>query len=314
VPKRLDLSAMDLNELRLFGAVGSRCSFVLAAKALHVPTTTVSRKIKSLEERLGVRLLHRSTRRVSLTEVGAALLERWKRIEEELAEAGALVDSFGDLPRGTLRVTAPFTMGREYLAPLLPEFLARFPGLKIVLLLRNEPDDLIERGVDVAVWPWPAQVAGCVTRVVFSGRPGLFASPSYLERRGRPLGPQDLASHDALLYIGGPGSPRQEWTLRRGPSTTTVQLNPALACNDFAPLRAAAVAGVGVLMAVAFMVRDALIRKELVPILAGWEGPLLEVRAVFPSRSGLAPKTRAFIDFLVERLGPLSAKGHAGAP
>jgi LysR family transcriptional regulator for bpeEF and oprC len=306
MPKRLDLGTLDLNELRLFGAVGSRRSFASAAKALRVPTTTVSRKIKSLEDRLGVRLLERNTRRVSLTEVGAALLARWTRVEEELVEAGALVESFGDQPRGTLRITAPFTMGREYLMPILPEFMARFPGLKLVLLLRNEPESLIERSVDLAVWPWPAQAAGCATRIVFKGRPVLFASPAYLERRGRPQSPQDLASHDVLLYIGGPGSPRHEWTLRCGSGTATVKLDPAMACNDFAPLRAAAVAGTGVLMAGEFMIRDELRRRELVPILPGWEGPPLEVRAVFPSRSGLSPKVRLFIDFLVERLGPLS--------
>jgi LysR family transcriptional regulator, regulator for bpeEF and oprC len=305
MPRRLDLDALDLNELRVFGAVGSRCSFVSAAKALGVPTATVSRKIKSLEEGLGVRLLQRTTRRVALTEVGAALLERWTRIEEDLAEAGALVDSFGDQPRGTLRVTAPFTMGREYLMPFLPEFLARFPELKVVLLLRNDPGDLIERGVDVAVWPWPVQVTGCATRIIFRGRPVLFAGPAYLERRGRPVRPEDLAGHDVLLYIGGPGPPRHEWTLRRGTGTITVKVTPLLACNDFAPLRAAAEAGTGIIMAGDFMIRDALRRRELVPILPGWEGPALEVRAVFPSRSGLAPKVRAFIDFLVERLGRL---------
>jgi LysR family transcriptional regulator for bpeEF and oprC len=308
MPGKLDLGDLDLNELRVFGAVASRRSFVAAARALRIPTTTVSRKVKALEERLGVRLLQRTTRRVSPTEIGAALLERWIRIEEEVADARAIIGSFGSRPRGTLRVTASNTLGREFLAPLLPEFLSRYPDLHVVLLLRNEPQDLVERGVDVAVWPWLPRNTGYATRLVMRASPSFYASPGYLKRRGRPATPEDLSRHDVLLYVGGPEAPRHQWTLRKGDREITVPVKALLACNDISPLRIAAAAGTGILLADNIRIRDTLRRKELVPVLPGWAGPPIDFRAVFPTRSGLAPKVRVFVDFLVEKLGPLSGR------
>jgi LysR family transcriptional regulator for bpeEF and oprC len=295
--------APDLNELRVFGAVAERRSFVGASRALGMPKATVSRKVKALEDRLGVRLLQRTTRRVSLTEVGAAFLERCQRIEEEIAEAQAVVGLYGARPRGTLRVTAPYTLASEFLVPLLPEFLGRWPEVHVALGLRNEPVDLVGRGVDVALWPWPLGDTSYASRLVARSRPGIFASPAYLRRRGRPAAPADLAAHAALLYAGGGGTVRHEWELRRGESAVTIPVKPVLVCNDMAPLRAAAVAGMGVLLAGEAVLPEALRRRELVPVLPDWSGPVAEVRAVFPSRSGLAPKVRVFVDFLVERLG-----------
>jgi len=294
----------DLNEMRVFGAVATRRSFVGAAQALGMPKATVSRKVKVLEERLGVRLLQRTTRRVSLTEVGAAFLEHCQRIEEEIADAQAVVGLYGARPRGTLRVTAPYTLAREFLAPLLPEFLSRFPEVRVVLMLRNEPVDLVGRGVDVALWAWPLGDTSYATRLIARTRPSFFASPAYLRRRGRPATPEDLSAHDVLLYVGGGGTLRHEWTLHRGGRIVTVPVTPLLACNDLAPLRAAAVAGAGILLASEVMIPEALRKKDLVPVLPEWAGPVNEVRAVFPSRSGLAPKVRVFVDFLVERLTP----------
>jgi DNA-binding transcriptional LysR family regulator len=300
----IESSAPDLNEMRVFGAVATRRSFVGAARALGMPKATVSRKVKALEDRLGVRLLQRTTRRVSVTEVGSAFLERCQRIEEEIADAQAVVGLFGGRPRGTLRVTAPYTVTREFLAPILPEFLSRYPEVRVLLMLRNEPLDLVGRGVDVALWPWALGDTSYATRLIARAQPSFFASPDYLRRRGRPARPEDLSSHDVLLYVGGGGTTRHEWTLHRGGRTVTVPVNPLLACNDLAPLRAAAVAGSGILLAPEVTVPEALRRKELVPVLPEWAGPVTEVRAVFPSRSGLAPKVRAFVDFLVERLTP----------
>jgi DNA-binding transcriptional LysR family regulator len=299
---------LDLNDLGVFGAVASRRSFAAAAEALRIPKATVSRKVKSLEERLGLRLLERTTRRVSLTEVGAALLERWARIEEEAAEARAVVESYGAGPRGTLRVTAPYTVGREILSPILPEFLARYPELQVVLLLQNAPTDLIDRGVDVAVWPWPLGDTGLATRLLIRRVPSFYASPGYLKRRGRPERPEELSGHDALLYVGGAGTPRHEWTLHRGSREVTVPIRPVLACNDLAPLRDAAAGGAGILLADALTVLERVRRGELVPVLPGWAGRPIELRAVFPSRRGLAPKVRAFVDFLAERLGEAAGR------
>jgi LysR family transcriptional regulator, regulator for bpeEF and oprC len=308
MPRRTDLPGLDLNELRLFGAVASRLSFAAAAAAMGVPKSTVSRKVALLEERLGVRLLQRTTRRVALTDVGAALLERWQRIGEELAEIGSMVGRYGASPRGTLRVTAPYTLGRDYLAPLIPEFLARCPEVRVVLQHRNQPLDLVTRGVDVAVWPWPVRGPNYATRLVSRLQPTLYASPAYLDRRGHPATPGDLADHDLLFYVGGDQPVRMEWTLRHGSHGVTIPVEPRLACNDLGPLRVAAAGGAGIVLIDELLIRDELQRGVLVPVLPGWANEPIDVRAVFPSRSGLAPKVRAFVDLVAERLAPLKPR------
>ena len=301
---------LDLGEMRVFAAVAARRSFVGAARALHVPKATVSRKVRALEDRLGVRLLQRTTRRVSLTEVGALFQERCARIEEEVAAAEAAVGKFSDRPRGTLRVTCPYTLAREVLLPSLPEFLARYPDVRFWLTLRNEPEDLVAKGADVALSPWPLADSTHSARRVGATRTGLFASPAYLRRRGTPRSPADLEGHDALLYAGGGAPARFEWTLRRAGRSVAVPLAPVLVCNDSTPLEAAALAGAGVLLAAHWSAVRRVAARELVPVLPGWDGPEVEVRAVFPTRHGLVPKVRVFLDFLVER----TAARRAAAP
>ena len=297
-------TALDLNEMRVFAAVAARRSFVGAARALRMPKATVSRKVQALEERLGARLLQRTTRRVSLTEVGAVFYERCARIEEEIAEAERAVDKLGARPRGTLRVTAPYTLAREALLPAVPEFLRRYPEIRLWLTLKNEPEDLVGRGVDVALSPWPLSDSSHAARLLGTAHSGLFASPAYLRRRGAPRSPADLPGHDVLLYSGGPGASRFEWTLRQGARSVVVPLAPVLVCNDATPLEAAAAAGAGILLATPLALSDRVRSKALVPVLPSWSGPDVEVRALFPTRTGMLPKVRVFVDFLVERVAP----------
>jgi len=304
----------DLNEMRVFSAVAARRSFVGAARALRMPKATVSRKVRALEERLGVRLLQRTTRRVSLTEVGSVFQERCARIEEEIADAEAAVGRYSDRPRGTLRVTAPYTLARDVLVPFLPEFLRRYPEVRVWLTLKNEPEDLVGRGADVALTPWPLADSSHAARLVASARTALFASPAYLARKGIPRAPEDLSEHDALLYAGGGQAPRFEWTLTKGGRSVTVAVAPVLVCNDMTPLLAAAVAGTGILHAFSPSVADPVTGAALTPVLAGWAGPSVDVRAVFPARSGLAPKVRVFLDFLAGEVAPRIAAGRPGSP
>jgi len=289
---------LDLNEMRVFLAVASRRSFVGAARMLRMPKATVSRKVKVLESRLGVRLLQRTTRRVSLTEVGDVFQERCARIEDEIADAEATVGAFREKPRGTLRITAPYTLARDVLVPTLPSFLTRYPELRVWLTLKNEPEDLVMRATDVALSPWPLADSSLATRLIGRVSSGYFASPAYLARRGRPRRPQDLSAHDALLYAGGGGPVHFEWTLARGERTATVPLSPILVCNDSAPLQAAALAGMGIVHAARVAVADLVRAKALAPVLGEWAGPDVEVRAVFPTRRYLLPKVRVFLDFL----------------
>jgi DNA-binding transcriptional LysR family regulator len=309
----------DLNDMRVFAAVGTRRSFTGAGNAMGLPKATVSRRITALEKRLGVRLLQRSTRKVSLTDAGRAFLERCLRIEDEISDAEAAVRQLGSGPRGTLRVSAPFTLARVLILPFLPGFLRTYPEVRVALTLKNEPEDLVGRGAEVALTPWPLPPSRHSTRVLGSMQTRLFASPGYLEQRGRPGAPHDLSAHPTLVYAGGGGPTRLSWTISSGPRSETIPIFPALVSNDYAPLHAAALAGVGVVLSTRLLVDDALRSGALVPILPEWTGPAVEVRAVFPARSGLFPRARAFIDLLVARAAPLLARaeamaGQEGAP
>jgi len=156
----------DLNDMRIFASVASRRSFTGAGTALGIPKATVSRKIRDLEHRLGVRLLLRSTRQVSLTDAGRAFLEHCLRIEDEISDAEAAVRRLGSGPRGTLRVSAPFSLSRVLLLPFLPGFLRQYPEVRVALTLKNEPEDLIGRGAEIALTPWPLPPSRHATRLI----------------------------------------------------------------------------------------------------------------------------------------------------
>ncbi len=290
----------DLNELRVFAAVAARRSFVAASRDLGIPKATVSRKVQDLEERLGVKLLTRTTRRVSLTEVGADLQERCARIEEEIADAESAVGRLSSKVRGTLRVTSPFTLANALLVPTLPGFLARYPEVKVSLVLKNEPEDLVGRGVDVALVPWPLPDSTLATRLLGVAQTGLYASPAYLKRHGTPRTAADLGQHATLFYARSGKAAAHEWRLQHGPRVEVIPLKPVLTCNDMTPLVAAARQGAGILFVDAARAGLEVHEGSLVPVMPGWTGQPLEVRAVFPSRAGLLPKTRAFIDHLAE--------------
>jgi DNA-binding transcriptional LysR family regulator len=303
---------IDLKELRAFAAVAARRSFVAAAAALRMPKATVSRKVQTLEARLGVRLLQRTTRRVSLTEAGAAFLEGCQAVEEALAEAEAVVERHGAAPRGVLRVTAPSSLVRLLVTPILPGFLARYPEVSVQLTLKNEVEDLVGKGVNVALSPWPPGDGRHLARVLGVVEQGCFASPDYLARHGEPRRPEDLARHRALHYDGGPGA-RPEWTLQRGRRAVTVPLRVAFVANAIPPLQDAAVAGVGIVMTWTTMLEGELRAGRLRRILPGWSGPPVTLRALYPSRVGMPPKVRVMLDYLVETTEPLRRPGRGAA-
>jgi DNA-binding transcriptional LysR family regulator len=298
----------DLNDMRIFAAVGTRKSFTAAGDALRIGKATVSRRIRALERRLGARLVLRTTRKVSLTDAGRAFLERCLRIEDEISDAEAAVRRLGSGPRGTLRVTAPNSLARAIILPFLPDFLRQHPDVRVALTVKNEPEDLVGRGAEVALTPWPLPPTRHSTRLIGTMVPRLYASPAYLEKRGRPTTPHDLTGHPTLLYVGGGGPNRLSWTLTAGPRTESVHLFPALVSNDYAPLHAAALAGVGIVGSTRLLSEDAVRSGALVPVLPEWTGTPIEVRAIFPGRSALFPRARAFIELLLARASPTLAR------
>ena len=215
-------------------------SFISAARALRLPKTTVSRKVQDLETRLGAQLLHRTTRKLGLTEAGNVYFEHCQRIARELDEAESAVGQLQGGPRGWLRITAPYSLGITWIAPLLGEFHARHPEVRVEMVLTNEPLDLIDKEIDVALRVGNLPDSNLVARRLAVFRTQVYASPSYLERHGEPLHPDDLQHHRTL---GMQTSTRRNgngyfWPLNDGTSVTDYRIDPVLVANDPAALHA----------------------------------------------------------------------------
>jgi DNA-binding transcriptional LysR family regulator len=294
--------ARDLNDTLVFVKVVEHGSFISAARALRLPKTTVSRKVQELETRLGAQLLHRTTRKLGLTEAGNVYYEHCQRIARELDEAESAVGQLQGGPRGWLRITAPYSMGIERIAPLLGEFHARHPEVRVDMVLTNESLDLIDKELDLALRIGALPDSNLVARRLAVLRTNLYASPGYIERHGEPLHPDDLQHHRALAMQKNRRNGTFYWTLGDGTRTTEFRIEPVFIANDPAGLRGALLAGEGLMLCSDVMVKPYAERGFLRRVLAGWTGPEYELNAVFPRGRVQSPKVRAFVDFLVERL------------
>ena len=295
--------ARDLNDTLVFVKVVELGSFIAAARALRLPKTTVSRKVQDLEVRLGAQLLHRTTRKLGLTEAGNVYFEHSQRIARDLDEAESAVGQLQGGPRGWLRVTAPYSFGVNWIAPQLSVFFARHPEVRVELVLNNEPLDLIGKEIDLAVRFGKLADSSLVARRLTVFRTQIYASPQYLAQYGEPLHPDDLVHHRALamdMYSRNGGG--FVWTLSDGRRAADYRIEPVLVANDPASLRAALMTGEGLMLAADVMVRREAERGYVRRVLAGWTGTTAEVNAVFPRGQGKSPKVRAFVDFLIERL------------
>lgn len=301
----------DINAMVLFAAVVERRSFTDAAKALHVPKSRVSRRISELEAAVGLRLLQRTTRRVVLTEAGAAFFEHCQRLVEEVQEAELTAARLSGSPRGRLRVLAGVTAGQLVLTPLLPGFLVSYPDVQVDLRLSNVFRDPVAEQVDVIVTGIDLPSSAIATRRLLTTPTHLYASPAYLRRRREPRKPEDLKEHAGLL-LSSPLNPRGEWCLG-GPGGRSLTIRPptVLVANDALPLVAAAVAGRGIVGAGHALVAAHVKAGQLQCVLPEWSGPDVVLRIHFPTRRGLAPKVRVFIDYLVQHV---TAAGMALAP
>lgn len=295
--------ARDLNDTLVFVKVVELGSFVAAARALHLPKTTVSRKVQDLEARLGAQLLHRTTRKLGLTEAGNVYYEHCQRIARDLDEAESAVGQLHGGPRGWLRVTASYSFGANWIAPQLGVFYARYPEVRIEMLLTNESVDLIGKEIDLAVRFGKLPNSSLVARRLTTFRTQIYASPQYLARYGEPLHPDDLVHHRTLALdrISRNGNGFQ-WALNDGRRTADYRIEPVLVANDPAALRSALLSGEGLMLAADVMLRREAEQGLVRRVLAGWTGISAEVNAVFPRGQGKSPKVRAFVDFLVERL------------
>jgi DNA-binding transcriptional LysR family regulator len=298
------MSLDRLAGISVFARVVEANGFTAAARALGLSKAAVSKQVARLEDRLGVRLLNRSTRRLGLTEAGRDFYERAQRVLAELDEAEQAATSRQVNPRGLLRVNAPVTFGVGHLCSLLPDFMRRYPEIKLDLVLNDRYVDLIDEGFDLAVRVGlgPLPDSSLVARRLFAARHAVCAAPAYLERRGVPRTPADLASHDCLLYSYL--STGEEWRFfDPGGRPVGVRIAGPMRANNGDALRHAARAGLGIVYSPAFLVEEDLAAGRLEPVLVDWRTPEAAVYAVYPPGRPLGAKVRVFVDYLAETLG-----------
>ena len=292
----------NLSGMAVFAQVVEARSFTGAARRLGVSKASVSKQLSRLEERLGARLLNRTTRRLSLTEVGAAFYERCARIVAEAEEAELAVTRLNETPRGTLRVDIPVDFGVKYLAPLLPAFMLVTPELKVDVSFNDRFVDLVDEGHDLAIRIGQLPDSSLIARKLGESGSVICAAPEYWDRHGRPSRPADLANHNCFAYSYlATGS---EWRLRGPEGDVAVRVSGSLAANNGDMLRQAAVAGLGVVATPLFIACDDLRAGRLEPVLRDYEPPRRGIYAVYPHNRHLSAKVRAFVDFLVEALEP----------
>jgi DNA-binding transcriptional LysR family regulator len=294
--------ARDLNDTLIFVKVVEHGSFIGAARALRLPKTTVSRKVQDLEARLGAQLLHRTTRKLGLTEAGNIYFDHCKRIAHELDEAENAVGQLQGGPRGWLRFTAPYSVGITWIAPLLGEFHALHPEVRVEMVLANESLDLIDTETDVALRLGNLPDSNLVARRLAVFRSQVYASTAYLERHGEPAHPDDLQHHRALTFQKFRRNGGYAWPLNDGQRTVEYRVDPVLVANDPGALKGALLCGEGVMLASDLTVKRYVEQGVVQRVLAGWTGPDMEFNAVFPGGRMQSPKVRAFVDFLVNRL------------
>ncbi|KAA8918227.1 LysR substrate-binding domain-containing protein [Xanthomonas sacchari] len=293
----------DLNDTLIFVKVVEQGSFIAAANALGLPKTTVSRKVQDLEARLGARLLHRTTRRLGLTEAGAVYHEHCQRIARELEEAESAVGQLQAGPRGWLRFSVPYSAGISWVAPILGEFHRQHPEVRLEMIMTSDKVDPIAEGVDVALHMGTLPDSTMVARKLATFRTQVFASPYYIERHGEPLHPDDLQHHRTLaLSNGRGGGTRLCWPLRNGKQSGEFLVQPILLANDSAALIGGLVCGEGLVLASDATIKPLIEAGKARRVLGGWVGPDLDFNAVFPGGRMLSPKVRAFVDFLVDKL------------
>jgi DNA-binding transcriptional LysR family regulator len=293
--------APSFETIREFVAAARRRSFRAAADELGIDKTVLSRRISRLEQRLGVRLLHRTTRSVTLTEAGSVYLRRCEDLLSRLSDAEAEVSRYASAPTGTLRLAVPNGFGQRCIAPLIPHFMASYPGLELEITFSDRMVDLVEHSLDAAIRIGALQAGGDLKgRTLMPIRRWLCASPDYLNERGIPKRPEDLAQHRLLHF--SPLLDGDVWRLT-GPTPKEVPVQPVLRADNVEMLRLAAIAGQGIALIADFAVREELQSGQLVTVLPDWQVPPSSAALVYPNAPFLPQKVRALSTFLTARLG-----------
>lgn len=291
--------------MAVFAKVAETKSFSAAAARLGISKSAVSKQVTRLERSLNARLIHRTTRRLSLTEIGSAFYEHCARMLSEAEAAESVVSRLRAAPRGVLKLTTPAAYGHLQIAPAIPDLLARYPEMAVQIAMNDRPVDLAEEGFDLAIRltyePPPNVVARKLTTVSWM----TCAAPAYLERHGAPRTPQDLRSRNCLFYSFLESS--LVWRFRSPQGETKVRVAGNFTANNSEAIREATLAGLGIALLPSFIVAGDLREKRLHVVLGGYqvEGAVAnDVYALYLPTRYVSPKVRAFVDFFIERFSP----------
>ncbi len=290
----------DLNEMAIFVHVVEAGSFTGAAKNLGLPKSTVSRKITQLEERLGVRLIQRTTRSLRLTDTGNAYYNQCARILGEIEEANIAVTQMQSTPTGTLRITAPVLFGSTVLSGLVAEYMELHPQVVVDMVLSDQRLDLVQEGIDVAFRIGQLEDSSLIGRYLGDVRGILCASPDYLDKSGIPANPDQLNDHQLIT-----SSSWLQWNMK-GPEDqeANIQVKPRLQVNDFASLYAMTLSGAGIAPLPLLIASPAIRSGDLVPLLCDWPFEASPIHALYPSNRHLSAKVRSFVDFVIDSIRP----------
>ncbi len=290
---------LDLLDVALFVRAALLANVSAAARELGLSPAVASARIASLERQLGARLLHRTTRRISLTQDGEVFMSRAETLLEAASAARASVGSARTEPQGRLRVSMTASFGRQHVSPAIAEFLRRYPGVSVDLRLTDRMVDLVDAAVDVAIRIGALKDSSLVARRLAVNRRVLCCAPAYLHAHGTPHHPSELAAHECMVLSG-----QRDWSFLTPAGPVSVRVDGRLATDNGEVIRDALLAGLGIALKSTWDVAPYLRSGQLVTVLDSY--PLAEtvaIWAVYPSRAFVPPKTLAFIDFLAERFG-----------
>lgn len=287
-------------EMRVFAGVVDAGSFVSAADALGMSKAAVSRYVSDLEQRLGVRLMHRTTRKLSLTQEGEVYLTRCREILASIEDSEAEISTRSDTASGLLKVSVPVSFGIQHLAPMWGEFMDSHPRVSLDVQLADRVTDLVDEGFDLAVRIARLPDSSLVSRKLASTRLVLCASPDYLERCGAPQHPSEIAQHDVIGYSLLAMGDQWQFTGPEGP--VGVKVKPRLVTNNGDTCVAACVRGTGIQLQPTFLIARELTSGRLVEVLPQYRSIELGIYAVYPTRKFLLPKVRALVEFLAAKL------------
>ncbi|MBI5121125.1 MAG: LysR family transcriptional regulator [Rhodospirillales bacterium] len=301
------LAMRDLNEIIIFAKIVELGSFSKAAQFLGIPKSNVSQKLAHLEECLGVRLLQRSTRQMSLTPTGELFYKHCERIITELDAANAVVLNQQESPRGLLRLSLPVALGQHFILPIIDEFLDQFPDIRLKLLLTDHLVDVIDEGFDLVIRMGQLADSSLVARRLGVVRQRIFASTDYLAKRGTPKTIEELVEHDCLGQSGN--ADIAQWKLVGAGAEKTVCFTPRVVCNDPLVLLSMVSAGLGIAMIPDILLSLRQQDEKLVCLFPEWSAPPKDCHALFPSHRGMAPTVRVFLDFVIRRFSVVSSSG-----